>query len=51
MLSRVACLVRAPAQEQFAATLQQMAARPDDVGVFAAEDDAMKWLGIEPSRA
>ena len=45
--SRVACLVRTQAQEQFAGMLQRMAARPDDVAVFFAEGDALKWLGIE----
>ena len=50
LLSRTACLVRTPEQEQFANTLQRMAARPDDVRVFLAEDAALRWLGIDPAR-
>jgi hypothetical protein len=49
-LSRTACLVQTPEQEQFAATLKQMATRPDDIGVFTAEDAALKWLGVDLAR-
>ena len=50
VFTRSACVVRTADQERFAATLKTMAARPHDVAVFAAEDAALKWLGIDVRR-
>lgn len=49
LFSRAACVAHTPDQQQFAATFKQMTARPDEVGVFDAEADAVKWLGIDPA--
>ena len=51
VFGRAACLVRTTAQDQFAHTLKSMAARPEDVEIFVAEDIALKWLGVDPARA
>lgn len=44
VLTRVACVVKSPAQMRFVETLRMMSAQPNKIGVFLSEADALDWL-------